>query len=149
MKINTANFGEIDIDEEKIIEFKDGIPGFEDEKHFTVILNEDTDNPFHYLQSVENGELSFIIINPFEIFPEYDFKIPKISKDKLNIKNEKQVCVYTIVVVPEDMEKMTTNLQGPIVINVDEKKGKQVILDDNRYNTKHYIFNQNPAKGEV
>ncbi len=116
MKINTANFGKIDIDESKIIEFQDGIPGFEDKKKFTVILNEDMDNPFHYLQSVENEDLSFVIINPFDIFPEYEFNIPKVSKEKLHIENEKQVIVYTIVVVPEDIEKMTTNLQGPIII---------------------------------
>lgn len=149
MKINTTNFGEIEISEDNIIEFKDGIPGFEDEKKFTIILNEDPENPFHYLQSVENGELSFIIINPFEIFPNYDFNISDTVKDKLNIKNEKQVVVYTIVVIPEDIEKMTTNLQGPIVINIDEKKGKQVILDDIRYNTKHLIFNLSPEKGEA
>jgi flagellar assembly factor FliW len=149
LKINTANFGEIDIEEEKIIEFKDGIPGFENEKQFTVILNEDKDNPFHYLQSINNGELSFVIINPFEIFPEYDFEISDIAKNKLNIKNEKQVAVYTIVVIPEDIEKMTTNLQGPIVINVDERKGKQVILDDARYHARHRLFNSNPEKGAI
>lgn len=149
MKINTANFGEIDIDESKIIEFKDGIPGFEDEKQFAIILNEDPENPFHYLQAVDNSELSFIIMNPFDVFPKYDFEIPKVSKEKLGIENEKQVIVYTIVVVPENIEKMTTNLQGPIIINTDKKKGKQVILDDDRYGIKHFLFSKDPVKGDA
>lgn len=149
MEINTASFGKIDLDESKIIHFQDGIPGFENEKRFTVILNEDIDNPFHYLQSVESEDLSFVIMNPFDIFPEYEFNIPQTSKEKLNIENENQVIVYTIVVVPKDIEKMTTNLQGPIIINTDEKKGKQIILDDNRYTTKHLLFHPNPKKGEI
>ena len=146
MKINTVNFGEIDIAEDKIIEFQDGIPGFEDEKQFAIILNEDPENPFHYLQSTNSESLSFVVMNPFEVFPEYDFGISDTAKEKLSIEDEKQIAVYTIVVIPEDIKKMTTNLQGPIVINIDEKKGKQVILDDNRYKTKHFIFHQETAK---
>lgn len=148
MKIDTANFGEIEIDVEKIIEFNDGIPGFEDEKQFTVILNEDEDNPFHYLQSVKSPELSFIVINPFEVFPDYDFLISDTAREKLSIEDEKQVVVYTIVSIPEALEKMTTNLQGPIIINAEEKRGRQIILDDNKYRTKHFLFNQDPQKGE-
>lgn len=149
MKINTSNFGQINIEEDKIIQFKDGIPGFQDEKDFVVILNEDPDNPFHYLQSVNTGELSFIVMNPFEVFPDYDFSISETVKEKLQIEDEKQIAIYTIVVVPDDMTKMTTNLQGPIIINTANKKGKQVILDDNRYNTKHFLFQENPVKAEV
>ena len=63
-------------------------------------------------------------------------------QDKLNIKDEKDVAVYSIVVVPKDVKKMTANLLGPIIINVKERLGKQVILDDPRYTTKHYIFPQ-------
>lgn len=149
MKIDTSNFGVLEIDPSKIIQFKEGIPGFEDEKEFTIILNEDPENPFHYLQSINSGDLSFVIINPFEVFPEYEFEISEIVKEKLHIENEKQVCVYTIVTVPENIEKITSNLQAPIVINLETKRGKQVILDDSRYTTKHFVFNQNPDKGEV
>ncbi|NLW22607.1 MAG: flagellar assembly protein FliW [Tissierellia bacterium] len=143
MKLNTTNFGEIEIDEENIIDFPEGIPGFEGEKQFIIINNEDEENPFQWLQSVNNPDLAFVIINPFFVFPDYDIEIPETALNKLNIKDEKDVAVYSIVVVPEDLEKMTTNLLGPIVINVNKKLGKQVILDDSRYTTKHYIFQQN------
>lgn len=149
MKIDTVNFGQIEIEEEKIIEFKDGIPGFQDEKQFVVILNEDPDNPFHYLQSINSEELSFVIMNPFEVFSDYEIVISDLVKEKLEIENEKQIAIYSIVVIPEDMNKMTTNLQGPIVINAEKNMGKQVILDDNRYTTKHFLIQQKPVKAEV
>lgn len=149
MKLSTKNFGEIEIQEQDIINFPEGILGFEEEKQFVIINNEDEYNPFHWLQSVQNPELAFVIINPFFVFPNYDIILPKSAQDKLKIEDEKDVAIYSIVVVPEDMEKMTTNLSGPIVINAEKKLGKQVILDDDRYTTKHYVFQQNPQDRSV
>lgn len=146
MKIRTTNFGEIEISKDKVIFFQEGIPAFEDEKEFVIILNEDKANPFHWLQSVKDSDLSFVILNPFEIFTDYDILLPETAIDKLKIEKETDVAIYTLLVIPEDMQKMTTNLLGPIVINTKEMLGKQVILDDERYNTKHYIFNQDESE---
>ncbi|NLY77195.1 MAG: flagellar assembly protein FliW [Tissierellia bacterium] len=142
MKLDTRNFGVIDIDEEKVIYFPEGIPGFEEERKFVIINNEDEENPFNWLQSITNPDLAFVIIDPFFIFPEYVVDLPETVQNKLKIKDEKDVAVYSIVVVPEDLRKMTTNLLGPIIVNIRERLGKQVILDDPRYTTKHYIFAQ-------
>lgn len=147
MKIKTRNFGEIEIEKEKIIIFEEGIPAFEEEKEFIIILNEDKENPFHWLQSINNQDLSFIVINPFEIFSDYDILLPQTAINKLKIEKEEDINIYTIVVIPADMKKMTTNLLGPIVINTNERLGKQVILDDERYTTKHFIFNQDSKIG--
>ena len=149
MKLNTKNFGEIEIDKEKIILFPEGILGFEEEKQFIIINSEDEENPFQWLQSVSNPDLAFVIINPFFVYPNYDIVIPETAQNKLKIKDEKDLIIYAIVVVPEDMEKMTTNLLGPIIINIHEKIGKQIVLDDNRYSTKHYIFKENPENRSV
>ena len=135
MILKTKNFGEIEIDEKNIIHFPEGILGFEEEKQFVMIKDEDEQNPFQWLQSVQNPELAFVIINPFFVFPDYDIVLSKSVQEKLKIEDEKDVAVYSIVVVPEDIEKMTVNLLGPIVININKKLGKQVILDDDRYTT--------------
>ncbi|HHV38353.1 MAG TPA: flagellar assembly protein FliW [Tepidimicrobium sp.] len=140
MKLNTTNFGEIEIDKEKIFSFPDGLLGFEEDREFVIINNEDPEIPFQWLQSLRNPDLAFVIINPFLVYPNYDIRISKAVRDKLKIEDEKDVAIYSIVVVPEDMEKMTANLLGPIILNIDKKLGKQVILDDDRYSTKHYIF---------
>ncbi|MCF6461001.1 flagellar assembly protein FliW [Clostridium sp. Cult3] len=149
MKLNTKYFGAIEIREQNIIHFPEGILGFEDERQFVIINNEDEQNPFHWLQSVQNPELAFVIINPFFVYPNYDIVLPKSVQEKLKIRTEKDIAIYSIVVIPKDMEKMTTNLLGPIIININEKLGKQVILDDDRYTTKHYIFQQNSQDRSV
>jgi len=148
MKLHASNFGEIEIDEEDILTFPEGILGFEECKKFIVINNPDEENPFDWLQSVDNEDLAFVIMNPFFVFPDYDITIPESAIEKLKIKDETDVFVYTIVVVPENLEDMTTNLSGPIIINGREKLGKQVILEDNRYTTKHYIFKKEESRGE-
>lgn len=140
VKLNTRNFGKIEIDEESIIEFPNGIPGFEDRKKYVLINNPDEENPFQWLQSVDNSDLAFVVINPFLVKFDYDIVLPESAIEILKIEDEKDIALYTIVVVPENIEEMTTNLSGPIVINVKERLGKQIALDDSRYSTKHYIF---------
>ena len=143
MKLNTKNFGEIEIEEQKIIHFPEGLPGFENENKFIIINSEDEESAFGWLQSIKNPELAFVIINPFFVYPNYDIVIPKIVQEKLKLQDKKDLIIYSIVVVPEDIEKMTANLLGPIIINTKKMIGKQVILDDDRYSTKHYVFRQN------
>lgn len=149
MKLDTKYFGEIEIDEEKIISFPEGIPGFEDQKRFIIINNHDSENPFDWFQAVDNGNLSFVIINPFLVKPDYDFVLSPSVEEKLKIENEKDLAVYTIAVIPEDIKKITINLSGPVVINVKERLGKQIILNDERYSTKYYIFGKDQnCRGE-
>lgn len=148
MKIITKHFGEIEIDHEKIINFIDGIPGFDDQKRFIIIDNPDETVPFKWLQSIDEPELAFVIINPFVFKEDYEFDLPKHVIDKLKIKEEKDVLVYSIVVIPEDITQMTANLLGPLIINTNEMLGKQIVLDDNRYTTKHYILENAKGKGK-
>ncbi|MBS4538144.1 flagellar assembly protein FliW [Clostridium sp. D2Q-11] len=140
MIINTKNFGNIEVLEESIIQFSEGIPGFQEQKRFVIIENEDEENPFQWLQAIDTPELAFVIINPFIFKKDYDFNIPESVVEKLNINSPHDIAIYTIVVVPEDIKKMTANLSGPVIINAKEKLAKQIILDDKRYNTKYPIF---------
>ena len=149
MLINTEVFGPVEIDKDKIIKIEEGLLGFEEEKEFVIINMEEGDYPFQWLQSVNTPELAFVIINPFYVFPDYKFTISKKVQEKLEIEDEKDIVIYSIVVVPGDMEKMTANLLGPIVINTNKRLGKQIILDDNRYSTKHFIFQQKTESGEI
>lgn len=131
---------------EKTIEFIDSIPGFLGYKDYIIILNEDEENPFHKLQSIEEPELSFIIINPFLFKPDYDFKLPESTIEKLDIEEVKDILVYSVVTIPqEDYTKITANLLGPIIINTKNNKAKQVALNENEYTTKHYIVDGSRA----
>ena len=141
MKIETARFGTMEIEEEKIITFKEGIPGFPEEKEFIIVLNDD-ETPISFLQSISTAELSFVIIDPFKVYTDYDFLIPDTVQETLEIQEVEDVMVFSMVTIPEDIKKMTSNLMAPIIINIKSKLGKQIILENAEYTTKHYILEQ-------
>lgn len=123
------------------ITFKEGLPAFEEYKNFVIELNEDKENPFHILQSLDEPELSFTIMNPFIIKADYNFILADSTVEKLEISSYEDVLVYTMVTIPdEDYKNMTTNLLGPIIINKEKKLAKQIILNDTNYTTKHRIM---------
>ncbi len=136
MKIKTGNFGEIEINDDEIINFENGMPGFEHLTKFIVIKEEEL--IIDYLQGIEE-DITFPIINPFMTNKEYEFKIPDNTIKKLDIEKQEDLSIYTIVIIPENIKEMRTNLQAPIVINNKSKKGKQIILDE-RYPLRYMIF---------
>lgn len=137
-KVQSRVFGELEVNEENIIFFEDGIPAFENLKKFVIVKEQDS--PFYWLQSVEDKDIAFVIINPFEIKPDYEFDISDEVLKKLEIQSESDVAVFCIVVIPEDVKQTRVNLKAPIVINVNKRKGMQYLLDDERYPIRYYLF---------
>ena len=144
MKLNTSRFGEIDVNEEEIITFSDGLFGFEDIKKY-IIFQMEEDNPLMWMQSIEEGSLAFIIIRPFEFNPNYSLQLSDNDVEELGLTSPDDSDIFGIVVVPEDPSKMTANLQGPIVINRILKKGKQVISTSPKHKLKHFILDEMKA----
>jgi flagellar assembly factor FliW len=142
MLLNTKHFGEIEIDESKIITFKEGIPGFENLQRYIVLYNGDETSPFRWLQCVDDGQLAFAVINPFMILGNYDIEISEETVASLNIESITDVMVLAIVVVPEDPNKMTMNLKAPVIINTKNNCGMQVVLDTDMYSVRHYIVEE-------
>jgi flagellar assembly factor FliW len=143
MNIQTKFHGEQEINEEDIIQFPSGIPGFLEEKEFSILPLEGTD--LYVLQSVKKTEVAFIITDPFVLFPKYEFDLPEV--EKLEIESEKDVATFTILTVREPFQETTANLQAPLIINQTKKLGKQVILNNPAYQTKHKILTP-PEQGE-
>ena len=142
MKLATKHFGEIEIQEEEILSFPHGLFAFEDKKSFVLIDNEDEKLPFSWLQSVDDPGLCFVVMNPFVFKKDYEFDIPQDAVSELEIKAAGDVCVLAVLVIPEDVSRMTANLLAPLVINIKNRKGKQVILDDKRYTTRHLVLEE-------
>ncbi len=140
MIIEAVQFGHIEIEEDQIFIFKQGIPGFTKYTRFAVIEVEDT--PFSYLQSTEEGKLAFLLVDPFSFHPKYEFDLPLSAAEELQVDSLEQVMVRSIVTVKENLETATMNLVAPIVINTDMKTGKQVILPSTNYTTKHPLVNK-------
>jgi flagellar assembly factor FliW len=142
MNLNTSRFGELEIESTDIIEFVHGIPGFEEYKQYVILELEDS--PFAYLQSVEKGELAFIVVEPFVFFPQYEFDIPEIALEELRIRSGQEVLIRSIVSAKDKLENATLNLVAPIVINSEQRLGKQVILTNTEYSTRHKVVSKEP-----
>jgi flagellar assembly factor FliW len=142
MLINTKHFGEIEIDETKIITFRNGLPGFENVKKFVVLSEPDSESVFCWLQSVDEPNLAFVILDPFIIIKDYELNLNRETLKELEIEKEEDVIAYSIVVVPADINKMSINLQAPLIINARNHKGMQLILDTDRYGVRHYILDE-------
>ena len=142
MLLQTKHFGEVEIDEKRIIEFNSGLLGFEELKEFTLIGNEDETSPFKWLQCVNEPQMAFAVANPFLIVKDYDFELNDEEAEKLGIEKSEEVAVYVIVVVPEELEKMSMNLKAPLIINSRNRKGAQIVLDTDKYTVRHYILEE-------
>ena len=146
-KVSTSRFGEIEVDEKKIVHFKDGIPAFEDEREF-IILPYEEDSPYYFMQSVNSPDLAFLLTIPFLFFPEYSFEIDDATIKELEIKNYDNVFYYSMITIPNgSIRYMTANLLAPVVLNSENMQAKQVVLEKSNYTTKHRLFPE-PAKRE-
>lgn len=132
MKIATAHFGEVEIDENKILIFEKGLPGLEEDKRFALLSNEDS-RPISWLQSLDHKEISLPVMDPFLVCPDYSFDISQSDVEALGIDDIKDVYVLSILVIPGNINAMTINLSAPVIINVRNSKACQIILDDRRY----------------
>ena len=145
-KINTLRFGELEIEEDKIVQFDDGIPAFEDEHEF-VILPYDSDSPYVFLQSVKTPELAFMMAMPFVFFPDYEFQLDDVITKRLGIRTAEDVLIYVLITIPAgEFKDMTANLVAPVVISRRTFLAKQVVLEKSKYTTKHRLFPEKEEK---
>jgi len=140
MRIKTRNFGDMEVDKDRILTFNRGIIGFEDFKKYAVIDHKNENFPFKWLQSLEEKDIAFVVADPFAFYPDYSPVIPNILINYLGLKENERPGFYVIAVVPKDPVKMTVNLKAPIVFNPFNRKAEQIIVENEDYKIKHYIF---------
>lgn len=138
MRLATRNFGEIEIAEEKVIVFEEGVPGFEGLHRFVLIDSEE--GVFNYLQSLDDGNICFVITDPYQVFKEYAPVINESYFEKLGGGRDEEFAVYSVVCIRNSIDESTINLAGPLLIQTEYKKGIQVITEDRKYNTKHKLI---------
>ena len=141
MIIETEVLGEVEYLEKDIILFEEGLYGFGGMKEFILLLNPVEEMPFHYLQSIQDKRLNFIVTSPFIFIKNYEFDLSDTIIDKMEIKSPDDMDIFTIVTIPEKLEETTINLKAPIVVNKNNKKAKQCILDEN-FVYKQFIFKE-------
>ncbi|NLT65046.1 MAG: flagellar assembly protein FliW [Acidobacteria bacterium] len=139
MLIHTVNFGDLEVPEDKIITFKEGLPGFP-QIHRFVVLDREEVRPFQYLQSLDDPPVSLFIINPFLIEQDYEFRLTDADMEDIRSTNSAELAVYAVATIPENPNEATLNLMAPIVINDRARCGKQVILHESRYSVRHPLL---------
>lgn len=142
MKITTKIFGEIDIAEEKIITFVNGIIGFPDLKRFTLIYNEEksTGAGIRWMQSMDEPNFAIPVMDPLVAMDSYNPVVDDEIFKGIGELTADNTLVLVSATIPTDITQMSVNLQGPYIINVDERKACQVILDNEDYPVKYYIY---------
>lgn len=121
--------------ESPVFHFENGIPGFE-HLHQFVFSEIEGELPMKLMKSVEDEEISLLIASPFFIYPEYEWELPDSSKQELSIQSESDIEVWSIITVPSEPLQATINLMAPLILNINKKVGKQLILHDNTYSSR-------------
>ena len=137
MELETR-LGTLQVNEEEIIHFPVGILGFSEYHRYVIVEQEGS--AFSFLQSVDDPELSFVIIMPELVCADYSVQLRDEEEDLLQIQSPEDGKVYGIVTIPENVAEMTVNLQAPVVINAKSLVGAQFIIQGDKYHTKHNVI---------
>ncbi len=132
MKVNTRLFGEIEIQDDKIITLDKGIVGFPDLKRFTIIFDTETEEKtaIMWFQSLDEPQFAMPVIVPGDVVPDYNPTVNDELLEPLGELTEDNLYVLVTIKVPKNIEDMTINLKAPIIINTDTLKGGQIIVED-------------------
>lgn len=142
MNITTKIFGEVEISADKIITFENGIIGFPELKRFTLLHDDEQGNGvgIRFLQSIEEPGFAMPVMDPLTVKPDYDPEVNDELLSGLGELTDDNLLVLVTTTVPSDLTKMSVNLQGPIIINVDERKACQIIVEGDKYPVKFPIY---------
>jgi flagellar assembly factor FliW len=139
ISIDTSRFGKIEVDPKGVINLTEGLLGFPDQKRY-VLLSFSDNGPFVWLQSLDDPELAFVLIDPSLVDPNYRIAVGKEILESLRVRDLNRCKVYAIVTLNRDPKQVTANLLGPVIINPDTNLGCQVVLMDTEYTTCHRIL---------
>jgi len=141
VKVKTSRFGELQVNKEDILLFKEGVLGFERLKKFFVVDPGDS-TLILWLQSVEDSTVAFPIIEPKIFKPDYIVKLLPAELASLELENLSNAKIYSILTIPQDVVKMSANLKAPIVINNTQRTARQIVLQDNKLSVRFEMYKE-------
>ena len=144
MEIESKAYGTITVDERQRLLFPGGLYGFEDYTEYALL--DAHKRPFYWLQSIQNREVAFVLINPYLFRPDYVLDVPKDDLERIGNPEGDATLVFTILTIPNEGGEVTANLQGPLVINRKARTGIQSISLNPRWHTRHAILKEMAQK---
>jgi flagellar assembly factor FliW len=143
--IQTSRFGQVQLNNEDVMTFPEGLLGFQDLRTF-VLLDDPNDDIFAWLQSCESPAIAFPVLEP-ELFSEnYKINLTKSDLEVLQLPNSTRARSFCIVTIPDDPTLMTANMKAPIIVNVDQRRARQCVLQDNNLAIREPIFTKLQAR---
>ncbi len=139
MYIETKHFGTMEYDEKETVHFPDGLFGFESYRNYFPIPLEDGSDAIICLQSLDEKDIAFIMMNPFLLWPDYHPEISDTDRKALGNPKDKDISYYCICVLQDILENSSINFKCPIAVNVLTRSARQLILDQPEYNFRHFI----------
>ena len=137
MIIETSRFGPTEVDENRFIRFEFGVLGFPEEKEYALIHTAEGSG-FYWLQAVTRADLAFVVCDPRLFVPEYRVPIKTEELDQIGLESPDGAQIFVIVNKVDEL--LIGNFQGPLVVNVDSRAAKQLVLSDKRYSTRHPLM---------
>jgi len=137
MMIQASRFGQLDVDEDRLIQFEHGVLGFPSNLTYALIQT-GQNSAFYWLQAVDRAELAFVVCDPRLFVPEYRVPIKPEELESMGLETLDDAQVFVIVNKVDGT--LTGNLQGPLVVNVKTRQARQMVLSDKRFSTRHPLM---------
>ena len=137
--VESRSLGTIEVQEDQLIRFEQGMPGFEELRQF-VLVEMEGDMPLYLMQSVELAEVSFLVGDPFHFYPDYEWDLPLSLQQELKLNSQSDLYTLAMITIPSEVSHSTINLMAPLLINRTEGLGKQYILQGKDYLPRQPLF---------
>lgn len=140
ISLDTKHFGPITVDDGDIVIFPEGIPGFEDGKKYTLLGKDEDAVPFFWLQSLDDKDFALVVIDPFAVYEDYSVDVDDDEITVLGVRDPERILTLCVVVIPEDMKQMRANLKAPILINLENNIGKQIVQHNEALPIRYFLL---------
>lgn len=138
--VETTRFGKVDVDNNRIVHLPEGLLGFPEQRDY-AILDHKPGTPFYWLQSLDLPELAFVMMDPFAVCGDYLKDLPVQEKEPFEGRESRRILIFALATIPAGkVEQMTVNLLGPLVIDAETRVGRQIVLTNSGYDTRHPVF---------
>ncbi len=147
MELVTKYFSNMTYEDNDVILFKNGLFGFENYRRFILIRFDNNNNSMVCLQSIDEANIAFVMINPYHFIHDYNVSLSETDIHDLQLNNPDNLTVYNICVLQETIPQSTTNLRCPVIVNTETRLAKQIILENAEYPFKYPFKDLIPKEG--
>jgi flagellar assembly factor FliW len=140
MKLLSTRFGELEIRDDAVLDFPDGLIGLPGQRY--ALLAQTEESPFWWLHSAEHPDVAVPVTNPWLFFPAYEVRVPDEDANRLQLDSPAQASIFCIVRATEHVEDMTANLAAPVILHIEQRLGRQIINDAGGYPIRQPLFTE-------